>query len=167
MRQLIEKRHYQHLTSSYFLTNMELSTKQFIMGILPASYFLWTQEFTGACIILFLLIILDTITGIRAAKKLKIFSSTIAAQRTTEKAKNYLTILIVGYLVNIFFINVSIDGYVAEFLIAMIGGFLHCAFILFAGFLIGVEGYSILENLAKIGQKLPKKIIKEWSKNIK
>jgi toxin secretion/phage lysis holin len=146
---------------------MSINIKQFIMGILPASYFIWTDQFTGACIILFLLIILDTITGMRAAKKLKIFSSSMAAQRATEKAKNYLTILIVGYLVNIFFINVSIDGYVAEFLLGMIGGFLHCAFILFAGFLIGVEGYSILENLAKIGQKLPKKIIKEWSKNIK
>ena len=146
---------------------MSINIKQFIMGILPASYFIWTDQFTGACIILFLLIILDIITGIRAAKKLKIFSSTIAVQRTTEKSKNYLTILIVGYLVNIFFVNVSIDGYVAEFLIAMIGGFLHCAFILFAGFLIGVEGYSILENLAKMGQKIPKKIIEEWSKNIK
>ena len=146
---------------------MELSTKQFMVGILPASYFLWTDQFTGACIILFLLIILDTITGMRAAKKLKVFSSTIAIQRTTEKAKNYLTILIVGYLTNIFFINISIDGYVAEFLLSMIGGFLHCSFILFAGFLIGVEGYSVLENLAKIGQKLPKKIIEEWSKNIK
>ena len=91
----------------------------------------------------------------------------MAIQGATNKAKNYLTILIVGYLVNVFFINVSIDGYVAEFLLSMIGGFLHCAFILFAGFLIGVEGYSILENLAKIGQKLPKKRIKEWSKKIK
>ena len=146
---------------------MNINIKQLIIGILPASYFLWTDQFTGACIILFLLIILDTITGIRAAKKLKVFSSSIAVQRTTEKAKNYLTILIVGYLVNVFFVNVSIDGYVAEFLLSMIGGFLHCAFILFAGFLIGVEGYSILENLAKLGQKLPKKIIKEWSNNIK
>lgn len=145
---------------------MELSNKQFIIGILPASYFLWTQEFTGACIILFLLIILDTITGMRAAKKLKVFSSSIAVQRATEKSKNYLTILIVGYLVNIFFVNVSIDGYVAEFLLSMIGGFIDCIFILFAGFLIGVEGYSILENLAKMGQKLPKKIVEEWGKNI-
>ena len=146
---------------------MELSTKQFIMGILPASYFLWTDQFTGACIILFLLIILDTITGMRAAKKLKVFSSTIAIKRASNKAKNYLTILIVGYLINIFFVNVSIDGYVAEFLLSMIGGFIDCAFILFAGFLIGVEGYSILENLAKMGQKLPNKIVEDWSKNIK
>ena len=109
---------------------MELSTKQFMVGILPASYFLWTDQFTGACIILFLLIILDTITGMRAAKKLKVFSSTIAIQRTTEKAKNYLTILLVGYLINIFFVNISIDGYVAEFLLSMIGGFLHCSFFL-------------------------------------
>ena len=146
---------------------MELSTKQFIMGIIPASYFLWTDQFTGACIILFLLIILDTITGMRAAKKLKVFSSTIAIERASNKAKNYLTILIVGYLINIFFVNVSIDGYVAEFLLSMIGGFIDCAFILFAGFLIGVEGYSILENLAKMGQKLPNKIVEDWSKNIK
>ena len=146
---------------------MELSTKQFMVGIIPASYFLWTDQFTGACIILFLLIILDTITGMRAAKKLKVFSSTIAIKRASNKAKNYLTILIVGYLVNIFFINVSIDGYVAEFLLSMIGGFIDCAFILFAGFLIGVEGYSILENLAKMGQKLPNKIVEDWSKNIK
>ena len=103
----------------------------------------------------------------RAAKKLKVFSSTIAIERASNKAKNYLTILIVGYLINIFFVNVSIDGYVAESLLSMIGGFLHCSFILFAGFLVGVEGYSVLENLAKIGQKLPKKIIEEWSKNIK
>ena len=146
---------------------MELSTKQFIMGIIPASYFLWTDQFTGACIILFLLIILDTITGMRAAKKLKVFSSTIAIKRASNKAKNYLTILIVGYLINIFFVNVSIDGYVAEFLLSMIGGFIDCAFILFAGFLIGVEGYSILENPAKMGQKLPNKIVEDWSKNIK
>ena len=146
---------------------MELSTKQFIMGIIPASYFLWTDQFTGACIILFLLIILDTITGMRAAKKLKVFSSTIAIKRASNKAKNYLTILIVGYLINIFFVNVSIDGYVAEYLLSMIGGFIDCAFILFAGFLIGVEGYSILENLAKMGQKLPNKIVEDWSKNIK
>ena len=146
---------------------MELSTKQFMVGILPASYFLWTDQFTGACIILFLLIILDTITGMRAAKKLKVFSSTIAIKRASNKAKNYLTILIVGYLINIFFVNVSIDGYVAEFLLSMIGGFLHCSFILFAGFLIGVEGYSVLENLAKMGQKLPNKIVEDWSKNIK
>jgi phage-related holin len=49
----------------------------------------------------------------------------------------------------------------------MIGGFIDCAFILFAGFLIGVEGYSVLENLAKMGQKLPKKIVEEWNNNIK
>ena len=42
----------------------------------------------------------------------------MAVQRTTEKAKNYLTILIVGYLVNVFFVNVSIDGYVE---LSMIG----------------------------------------------
>jgi toxin secretion/phage lysis holin len=146
---------------------MSINIKQFIMGILPASYFIWTDQFTGACIILFLLIVLDTITGMRAAKKLKIFSSAMAIQGATNKAKNYLTILIVGYLINVFFLNISIDGYVAEFMIASIGGFLRCAFILFAGFLIGVEGYSILENLSKIGQKLPKKIISNWSKNIK
>jgi phage-related holin len=103
----------------------------------------------------------------RAAKYLKIFSSAMAIQGATNKAKNYLTILIVGYLVNVFFINISIDGYVAEFMIASIGGFLRCAFILFAGFLIGVEGYSVLENLAKMGQKLPNKIIKDWNNNIK
>ena len=146
---------------------MSINIKQFIMGILPASYFIWTDQFTGACIILFLLIVLDTITGMRAAKYLKIFSSAMAIQVATNKAKNYLTILIVGYLVNVFFVNVSIDGYVAEFLLGMIGGFIDCAFILFAGFLIGVEGYSILENLSKMGQKIPKKIVEEWSKNIK
>jgi len=27
---------------------MELSTKQFIMGIIPANYFLWTADFAGA-----------------------------------------------------------------------------------------------------------------------
>jgi phage-related holin len=52
-------------------------------------------------------------------------------------------------------------------MIASIGGFLRCAFILFAGFLIGVEGYSILENLSRMGQKLPNKIIKDWNNNIK
>jgi len=146
---------------------MAFNIKQFIMGILPASYFIWTDQFTGACIILFLLIVLDTITGMRAAKYLKIFSSSMAIQGATNKAKNYLTILIVGYLINVFFLNISIDGYVAEFMIASIGGFLRCAFILFAGFLIGVEGYSVLENLAKMGQKLPNKIIKDWNDNIK
>jgi len=65
-----------------------------------------------------------------------------------------------------FFLNVSIDGYVAQFMIALMGGFINCAFIVFAGFLIGVEGYSILENLAKMGVKFPKSIVDKWSKNI-
>lgn len=61
---------------------MEISTKQILVGILPAGYFLWTTDFTGGCIILFLLLIIDTITGIRAAQKNGTFSSTIATART-------------------------------------------------------------------------------------
>ena len=48
---------------------MELSTKQFIMGIIPANYFLWTADFAGGCLVLLLLVIIDFITGIRAAQK--------------------------------------------------------------------------------------------------
>ena len=146
---------------------MDTLTKQFILGFIPANYFLWTSDFAGACIILFLLIVLDTITGIRAAQKNGTLSSSIAVSKTKDKAINYLTILLVGYLINMFYLSLTIEGMVAHFMIDLVGGFLDCMFILFAGFLIGVEGYSILENLAKIGQKLPKKIIEEWSKNIK
>lgn len=145
---------------------MELSTKQFIMGIIPANYFLWTADFTGGCIILFLLLIIDTITGIRAAQKNGTFSSAIATAKTKNKAINYLTILIVGYLMNMFYLSLTIDGYVAQFMVSLIGGFLDCIFLLFVGFLIGIEGYSILENLAKMGQRIPKKITDKWSKNI-
>ncbi|MCK9320101.1 phage holin family protein [Methanoculleus sp.] len=146
---------------------MNINIKQFFMGILPASYFLWTEQFTGACIILFLLIILDTITGIRAAQKQGLFSSGVAVNKTKTKAINYLTILLVGYLMNMFYLSLTIDGIVAHFMIDLVGGFLDCMFLLFVGFLIGVEGYSILENLAKMGQKLPKKIVEGWGKNIK
>jgi len=146
---------------------MDTLTKQFMVGIIPASYFLWTQEFTGACIILFLLIILDTITGIRAAQKQGLFSSGVAVSKTKNKAANYLTILLVGYLMNMFYLSLTIEGMVAHFMIDLVGGFLDCIFILFVGFLIGVEGYSILENLAKLGQRIPKKITDNWSKNIK
>jgi len=146
---------------------MDTLTKQFMVGIIPASYFLWTQEFTGACIILFLLIILDTITGIRAAQKNGTLSSSIAVSKTKNKAANYLTILLVGYLMNMFYLSLTIEGMVAHFMIDLVGGFLDCIFILFVGFLIGVEGYSILENLAKLGQRIPKKITDNWSKNIK
>ena len=146
---------------------MEISTKQFIMSLLPAGYFLWTTDFTGGCIILFLLLIIDTITGIRAAQKNGTFSSAIATAKTKNKAINYLTILIVGYLMNMFYLSLTIGGYVAQFMTDLIGGFLDCIFVLFIGFLIGVEGYSILENLAKLGQKLPRKIVENWSKNIK
>ena len=137
-----------------------------MLGLIPMNYFLWTNQFTGACFILFILMVVDLITGIRKSIYLGEFNSTIARQKTTKKAMDYLTILIVGYLINMFFLNVSIDGYVAQFMIALIGGFIDCAFIVFAGFLIGVEGYSILENLAKMGVKFPKSIVDKWSKNI-
>ena len=146
---------------------MEKITNSIILGFIPASYFLWTDQFWGACIILFLLMVVDAITGIRKAKQFGEFSSTLAREKTTQKAMNYLTVLVVGYLINVFFLNASIDGYVAQFLMDYIGGFIHCSFIVFAGFLIGVEGYSILENLSKIGVPMPKKITDNWSKNIK
>jgi len=146
---------------------MSINIKQFIIGMIPINYFLWTEQFTGACIILVLLMVVDLITGIRKAQFKKEFSSTIAREKTTKKSIDYLTILLVGYLINMFFLNVSIDGYVAEFLVGLIGGFIHCSFIVFVGFLIGVEGYSILENLAQMGQPIPRKIIDKWSKNIK
>lgn len=146
---------------------MDNIINKIMIGLLPTSYFLWTNQFTGACIVLFLLMVLDGITGVRKAKQQKNFSSTIAREKTKKKALDYLTILLVGYLINMFFINTSIDGLVAEFMISLIGGFIHSAFIIFAGFLIGVEGYSILENLAQMGVPIPKKIIKDWSNNIK
>lgn len=146
---------------------METITKQFMLGIIPANYFLWTGDFTGACLVLLVLVILDFITGIRAAQKNGTLSSSIAVSKTKNKAANYLTILLVGYLMNMFYLSLTIEGMVAHFMIDLVGGFLDCIFILFAGFLIGVEGYSILENLSKMGQKLPEKIINNWSKNIK
>ena len=145
---------------------MTINIKQLMLGLIPMNYFLWTNQFTGACFILFILMVVDLITGTRKSIYLGEFNSTIARQKTTKKAMDYLTILIVGYLINMFFLNVSIDGYVAQFMIALIGGFIDCAFIVFAGFLIGVEGYSILENLAKMGVKFPKSIVDKWSKNI-
>jgi phage-related holin len=146
---------------------MELLTKQFIMGIIPANYFLWTSDFAGGCLILFVMTVVDFITGMRAAQKEGVFSSGVAISKTKTKAVNYLTILLVGYLINMFYLSLMIEGIVAHFMIDLVGGFLDCMFLLFIGFLIGVEGYSILENLAKMGQKLPKKIISNWSKNIK
>jgi phage-related holin len=146
---------------------MELLTKQFIMGIIPANYFLWTSDFAGGCLILFVMTVVDFITGMRAAQKEGVFSSGVAISKTKTKAVNYLTILLVGYLINMFYLSLMIEGIVAHFMIDLVGGFLDCMFLLFIGFLIGVEGYSILENLSKIGQKLPKKIISNWSKNIK
>lgn len=146
---------------------MDKITNILILGFIPASYFIWTDQFTGACIIIFLLMIIDTFTGVRKAKYLGEFSSTIAREKIKKKSLDYLTVLSVGYLVNVFFLNVRVDGYVSEFLMSYIGGFLHCAFIVFAGFLIGVEGYSILENLSQMGVPLPKKIVDNWSKNVK
>jgi phage-related holin len=146
---------------------MELLTKQFIMGIIPANYFLWTSDFAGGCLILLLLIIIDTLTGIRAAQRNGVFTSSVAIGKAKTKAVNYFTILLVGYLMNMFYLSLQIDGLVARFMVDLVGGCLDCLFLLFTGFLIGIESYSILENLAKLGQKLPKKIVENWSKNIK
>lgn len=146
---------------------MELLTKQFIMGIIPANYFLWTSDFAGGCLILLLLIIIDTLTGIRAAQRNGVFTSSVAIGKAKTKAVNYFTILLVGYLMNMFYLSLQIDGLVARFMVDLIGGCLDCLFLLFIGFLIGIESYSILENLAKLGQKLPKKIVENWNKNIK
>lgn len=137
------------------------------MGLLPASYFIWSADFAGGCLILFVMIVIDFITGMRAAQKQGLFSSGVAISKTKTKAVNYLTILLVGYLMNMFYLSLQIDGLVARFMVDLIGGCLDCLFLLFIGFLIGIEGYSILENLAKLGQKLPKRIVENWSKNMK
>ena len=61
---------------------MTFNIKQFIMGILPASYFIWTDQFTGACIILFLLIVLDTITGMRAGTSYRVRAYAVNSEGT-------------------------------------------------------------------------------------
>jgi toxin secretion/phage lysis holin len=146
---------------------IKININNILMAIIPASYFLWTDQFTGACMVLFVLMVLDFITGMRKASFLGEFSSTIAREKTVKKAIDYLTILIAGYLINMFYLSVKIDGYVADFIVSMIGGFIHCSFIVFVAVLIAIEFYSIIENLSKMGMPIPKKITDNWSKNIK
>jgi len=66
-----------------------------------------------------------------------------------------------------FFLSLEPTGYAAKLLMSLIGEFIQYLFILFAGFLIGVEGWSILENLAEMGMPVPMKIISKWGKNVK
>lgn len=146
---------------------MILNIKQFIMAIIPTSYFVWTADFTGACLILAGLMGLDLITGIRKAIYLGCLSSKIAKEKTIKKILDYTTFLVAGYLVNMFFLSLEPTGYVAKFIMNCIGEFIEYGFIIFVGFLIGVEGYSILENLAEMGMPMPQKIVSVWSKNIK
>ena len=145
----------------------KININTIIMGLIPTGYFIWSFDFTGAVIILFLLMILDLLTGIRKAIYLKCLSSRIAVQKSVDKAFNYGTFLIVGYLINMFFLSLEPTGYVANFLMVCVGEFIQYMFIMFAGFLIGVEGWSIIENLSVMGMPVPKKIIKNWGRNIK
>lgn len=117
--------------------------------------------------VLFLLMCLDFITGIRKAMFLGCLSSTIARKKSFEKSLNYGTFLIVGYLINMFFLSLEPTGYVAKFIMNLIGEFIQYIFIVFTGFLIGVEGWSVIENLNVIGMPIPQKLINLWGKNIK
>ena len=145
----------------------KINENTLILSLIPTGYFIWTLDFTGAILILFLLMCLDLFTGIRKAIYLNCLSSRIAVQKSVDKAFNYGTFLIVGYLINMFFLSLEPTGYAAKLLMSLIGEFIQYLFILFAGFLIGVEGWSILENLAEMGMPVPMKIISKWGKNVK
>jgi toxin secretion/phage lysis holin len=144
---------------------MEKITK-IILELIPAGYFIWTGQFTGACMILFLLMILDMLTGIRKAQHLKTISSTIWRQKTAKKLLDNTTVILLGYFLNMFFLNVQFDGYIAEFLFSFFGGIMKGSFLIFIGWLVGCETYSILENLAEMGMKVPNKIVCNLSKNL-
>lgn len=144
----------------------KINLNNIIMSIIPMSYFVWSTDFTGAVFVLFGLCVLDLLTGIRKAQYLGILSSSIAISRSKKKAMDYLTLLIAGYLVNMFILSLEPTGYIATFIMSFIGEFINYIFILVVAYLIGVEFYSILENLAKIGVPIPKKIINKWSNNI-
>jgi len=146
---------------------MKINDTSLAMSMIPTSYFIWTADFTGACIVLFILIVLDLLTGVRKAQKQGCLQSRIAFRKTSEKLINYGTFLLVGYVINMFFLSLEPSGYVAIFLMNLIGEMIEYMFIGFVGFLLGVEGYSILENLAELGMPIPQKIIKNWSKNVK
>lgn len=145
----------------------KINIDNLIMGIIPASYFMWSADFWGAVIILFLLMIIDLITGIRKAIFLGCLSSRVAVQKSREKAFNYGTFLIVGYLINMFFLSLEPSGVIAKFFMTWFGEFVQYMFIGFAGFLIGVEGWSILENLSEMGMPIPQKLVSKWGKNAK
>ena len=144
----------------------ELQTKLAI-SVLPATYFIWTGQFTGACLILFFLVIIDTITGLRKACIKKEFSTQVLKDKVGRKSANYLTYLITGYLIHVFIINIQADGWIADFFVSLLGSLINCTFIGFIAFLIGGEIMSIFENLAILGQPLPKEIMKKINKDIK
>jgi len=145
----------------------KININTIIMGLLPTGYFIWSFDFSGAVLILFILMCLDLITGIRKAIYLNCLSSRVAVQKSVDKAFNYGTFLIVGYLINMFFLSLEPTGYVAKFLMSLVGEFIQYLFILFAGFLIGVEGWSIVENLSEMNMPVPMSIISKWGKNVK
>ncbi|HOR29941.1 MAG TPA: phage holin family protein, partial [Candidatus Syntrophosphaera thermopropionivorans] len=145
----------------------KINLNNIIMSLIPMSYFVWSADFTGAVLVLLGLCILDLFTGIRKAQKLGELSSRVAIRKSVEKAFNYGTFLIVGYLVNMFVLSLEPTGYLATLVISLFGNIIEYLFIGFVGFLIGVEGYSILENLAAMGMPVPQKLINRWSKNIK
>ncbi len=146
--------------------NIETTTK-IGLSLIPTAYFIWTDQFTGACIVLFLLIILDTLAGVISACRRKEFCSSILKDRAVLKSSNYLIYLIAGYLVHMFIISIETSGWVTGLFYNLLGDLVDCTFIGFVGFLIIGELLSILENLSIMGCPLPQRIIEKISTNEK
>lgn len=127
-----------------------------LASIIPAGYFIWTQDMQAALITLIAIAILDGLTGVAKAGYLGTFKTKILWDKTLWKIAKLTLAITLGY-----FLDIGIgNGGVPSF------SFLSGVFIYFCFFFASVEGLSILENLDDMDLPVPTGFIKYFRRNL-
>lgn len=128
-----------------------------LFSLVPASYFIWTQQMSCAILTLIIASILDLFTGVFKAFVLGNFHTSIAWAKSKKKLIGLFIVCMLGYILD------AGPGHSGMFGWSVFDG----VFIAVCFFYVSIEGLSILENLDDINFPVPTSMIYFFRRNIK
>lgn len=137
--------------------NIKEIFKTMLFSLIPASYFIWTQQMHCALFTLVIITILDLFSGIFKAAWLGVFHTKIAWDKSLVKLFRLTMVIALSY-----FIDVGIGHNGGGWYSVLQGAFIATCF-----FYAAIECLSILENIEDTGFPVPTGFITFFRRNIK
>lgn len=138
-------------------TNIKETIRTMLFSLIPASYFIWTQQMSCAVFTLLVISLLDLFTGCFKAFCVGNFETGIAWFKSKKKLISLFIVCMVGYLLD------AGPGHSGLPLWSALNGI----FIAICFFYVSIEALSILENLDDMGFPVPTSLIYFFRRNIK